>query len=128
MLEVLQGKMPISQATKAIISLHGRGGTAHEARMLAEALSNGQFFIAAPQAEGNSWYPKSFLVEEKLNEPELSVSIKNIKNLIDEITKQIPKQELYILGFSQGACLALEVALRFAEKYGGVIAFTGGLI
>lgn len=32
------------------------------------------------------------------------------------------------MGFSQGACLALEFAARNAKKYGGIVAFTGGLI
>ncbi|HLR26239.1 MAG TPA: dienelactone hydrolase family protein, partial [Fodinibius sp.] len=31
-------------------------------------------------------------------------------------------------GFSQGACLTLEYVARNAQKYGGVAAFTGGLI
>ncbi len=35
---------------------------------------------------------------------------------------------MYFLGFSQGACLALEFTTRNASKFGGVVAFTGGLI
>ena len=33
-----------------------------------------------------------------------------------------------LLGFSQGACLASEFAVRHPARYGGVIAFSGGLI
>ncbi|MCX6049174.1 MAG: dienelactone hydrolase family protein, partial [Chloroflexi bacterium] len=32
------------------------------------------------------------------------------------------------LGFSQGACLALEFAARHPQRYGGVIALSGALI
>jgi phospholipase/carboxylesterase len=32
------------------------------------------------------------------------------------------------MGFSQGACMALETTTRYATKYAGVVAFTGGLI
>ena len=32
------------------------------------------------------------------------------------------------MGFSQGACLSLEFAALHAQKLGGVVAFTGGLI
>lgn len=32
------------------------------------------------------------------------------------------------LGFSQGACLALEYAVRHPRRYGGVVGWTGGLI
>ena len=33
-----------------------------------------------------------------------------------------------LLGFSQGACLTLEYAARHAQRYGGVVALSGGLI
>ena len=33
-----------------------------------------------------------------------------------------------LLGFSQGACLALEFAVRHARRYGGVVGLSGGLI
>lgn len=33
-----------------------------------------------------------------------------------------------LLGFSQGACLALEYAARNAERFGGVVGLSGGLI
>lgn len=126
--EVLHHGQPLSQASKALILLHGRGGTAQGMLPLAEALSNDQFHLALPQAPSHAWYPKSFLVEEKLNEPFLSSAIDAVKQLIDSIAKSIPKEHIYIAGFSQGACLALEVAARYAAKYGGVIAFIGGLI
>ena len=35
---------------------------------------------------------------------------------------------IYFAGFSQGACLTLEFVTRNAARYGGVVAFTGGLI
>src|SRR5690606_2345148 len=37
-------------------------------------------------------------------------------------------ENIYFLGFSQGACLTLEFVTRHATQYGGVAAFTGGLI
>jgi predicted esterase len=37
-------------------------------------------------------------------------------------------QRVVLLGFSQGACLALEYAARHARSYGGVIGLSGGLI
>ncbi len=33
-----------------------------------------------------------------------------------------------LLGFSQGACLALEFAARHARRYGGIVGLSGGLI
>src|SRR5690606_36565576 len=40
----------------------------------------------------------------------------------------ISDENICITGFSQGACLALEFATRHARKWGGIAAFTGGLI
>lgn len=126
--EVLHEGLPLSKASKALILLHGRGGTAHGILSLADKLCEDDFYIAAPQAMNNAWYPHSFLEDEKLNEPYLSLSVKGIQDLIEEIALNIPKAKIFLAGFSQGACLALEVTARSATPYGGIVAFTGGLI
>lgn len=118
----------VDQASKALILLHGRGSTASDILSLADEFCDDSFYIAAPQATNHSWYPYSFMKEEKLNEPWLFSAIGIVKKLIDETSRHIPKDQVYIMGFSQGACLGLEVAARFAAKYCGIIAFTGGLI
>lgn len=126
--EVLYQGPLITKASKALILLHGRGGTARSILGLADRVCGDDFYIAAPQATHNTWYPYSFMEEEEHNEPSLSLSIKEIKGLIDQTAKYIPQQRIFIAGFSQGACLALEVATRFAVQYGGIVALTGGLI
>lgn len=126
--EVLYQGPPITKASKALILLHGRGGTASSILELADRICDNDFYIAAPQATHNTWYPYSFMEEEERNEPYLSLSIQEVNKLIDQTAKYIPKHRIFIAGFSQGACLALEVATRSAEQYGGIIAFTGGLI
>ena len=40
----------------------------------------------------------------------------------------IKSERVILLGFSQGACLALEFAARNARRYGGVVGLSGGLI
>jgi predicted esterase len=40
----------------------------------------------------------------------------------------IPLERTMLLGFSQGACLALEFTARHAQRYGGVAGLSGGLI
>ena len=40
----------------------------------------------------------------------------------------IPLDHIILLGFSQGACLTLEYAARHTQRYGGVVALSGGLI
>jgi phospholipase/carboxylesterase len=125
---IIEQGAPLNEASKALILLHGRGGTAQNILQLASEFCDERFYIAAPQAPNHTWYPYSFLEEERLNEPWLSSSIEAVKLLIDQIAQYIAKPQITLMGFSQGACLALEVASRYAAKYGGVVAFTGGLI
>jgi phospholipase/carboxylesterase len=125
---ILEKGKPLQQADKAIILLHGRGGTANDIISLANEFCDDSFYITAPQATNNSWYPYSFMADEEQNEPWLSSAVKMVKQLIDTINKHMPINHIYLMGFSQGACLTLEVAGRFAQQYAGVVAFTGGLI
>ena len=121
-------RQSIEKATKALILLHGRGGTAQGILGLAEEFCDDTFYIAAPQAPNNSWYPQSFMAEEKYNATALTTSVETVRSLIDATAQYIPHEHIYVMGFSQGACLALEVTARLARKYGGVVAFSGGLI
>ncbi|MBP1636453.1 MAG: phospholipase/Carboxylesterase [Acidobacteria bacterium] len=40
----------------------------------------------------------------------------------------VPAARIALVGFSQGACLALEYAARRARRYAAVVGFSGGLI
>jgi phospholipase/carboxylesterase len=40
----------------------------------------------------------------------------------------IPPEKTLLLGFSQGACLALEYTVRNARRYAGIAGLSGGLI
>lgn len=116
-------------ASKALIMLHGRGGSAEDILSLASHLHVGEYALYAPQATGNTWYPYSFLAPPGQNEPWLSSAIELVgKTVSSALGRGIAKEHIYFLGFSQGACLALEYLARHAAPYGGAVAFTGGLI
>jgi phospholipase/carboxylesterase len=116
-------------AKRALIMLHGRGADAEDILSLAENLDVTGYLLAAPQASGNSWYPNSFLAIPQHNEPWLSSALDLVHTVVGGLIKQgIKKENIYFLGFSQGACLTLEYAGRNADRYGGIVAFTGGLI
>lgn len=109
--------------------LHGRGASAEDILSLIPYLNVESFAILAPQATNNTWYPFSFLAPLVQNEPWLSSAIDLITELVKDITNiGIPKDQIYFLGFSQGACLTLEYVTRHATRWGGAVAFTGGLI
>src|SRR5829696_1632965 len=120
---------PLHPKSKVLIMLHGRGGSAEDILSLASYLNVQDYALYAPQATNNTWYPFSFLAPPSQNEPWLSSALNLLKELLDDLIRQgIPTKNVYFLGFSQGACLTLEFVTRNANKYGGVVAFTGGLI
>ena len=128
-LENITAGIPLSTAKKALIMIHGRGAGANDILSLARHLNVSDFALVAPQASGNTWYPYSFLAPKSQNEPSLSNSLNIISDVVKSVEENgIAKENIYFLGFSQGACLALEFTARNASKYGGVVAFTGGLI
>ncbi len=119
----------ISEAKKALIMLHGRGGNAREFLSLANHLNVSDSALFAPQATNSSWYPHSFLAKPAENEPWLSSALKILNDLLKEIKSEgITSENIYFTGFSQGACLTAEFVTRNANRFGGVVLFTGGLI
>lgn len=119
----------IQQADKALILIHGRGGSAEDILRLAPMLAVQNFALFAPKAANRTWYPYSFMAPREQNEPWLSAALTTLENLVEDIIAEgIAPEGIYFLGFSQGACLTLEFVASFARRYGGVVAFTGGLI
>jgi len=126
---ILSAGVPLQEAKKSLILLHGRGGSAEDILALRQYLNVKEYALLAPQAKDNSWYPYSFLAPILQNEPWLSSALSLVKETFDEIIAEgISAENVYLLGFSQGACLTLEFAARNATKFAGVVAFTGGLI
>ena len=126
---IVFGGKPLTEASKVLIMLHGRGANAEDILSMAPYFTIKDFALLAPEATNSTWYPYSFMSPPLQNEPWLSSALSLIKTLVSDVNlKGIGTENIYLLGFSQGACLALEFVARNATKYGGVVAFTGGLI
>lgn len=126
---ILTAGLPLDQATAAMVLVHGRGATAESILTLAPALNVPGFAYLAPQAKGNSWYPNSFLAPIQSNEPGITSGMQAIDDVIARIgAAGVPLDRTFLLGFSQGACLALEYTSRHPRRYGGVAGLSGGLI
>jgi phospholipase/carboxylesterase len=120
---------PLATAPRALILLHGRGSSAADILSLARYLPVADYALLALQATGYTWYPQSFLAPPALNEPSLTAALAAVGRAVALAASHgIGPENMYLLGFSQGACLTLEYAARHATRYGGVVAFTGGLI
>jgi predicted esterase len=112
-----------------VICVHGRGASAEDILDLAAALRTTDVAFLAPNAAGGTWYPYSFLAPLDQNEPGLSSGLGVLARLVHELTDQgVSHDRVGLLGFSQGACLALEFAARHARRYAGLAGLSGGLI
>ena len=126
---VLQAGAPIDAARIVAIMLHGRGAGAEDILGLANEFTARDVAFVAPQAAGNTWYPYSFLMPLEQNEPSLSSALRAIERLVGSLAQQnVTPDRIALMGFSQGACLALEFAARHAQRYAVIAAFSGGLI
>lgn len=125
---ITRGK-PLTETGKALILVHGRGASAESILALAPEIGASEFTLFAPQATRQSWYPYSFMAPEAQNQPALDSALELLKTTLAEIEDQgIQRAQIYLGGFSQGACLTAEFAARHASKFGGLLLFTGGLI
>ena len=114
-----------SDARAVCVLLHGRGRDVEDVLSLADRIDDPEVAFIAPAALDGTWYPQSFLAPPADNEPWLSSAL----GVVDELVRSLGDLSRVVLGgFSQGACLAAEYALRHPGRYGGLLLYTGGFI
>jgi predicted esterase len=122
----------LESASAAMILLHGRGSSARDILSFAMSFNWAaaqRFAYLAPQAAGNQWYPFRFIEPVERNEPHLTSALNMVQDTVAQVkTVGVPLDRIVLLGFSQGACLALEYAARNPGRWGAVIGLSGGLI
>ncbi len=124
-----QAGVPPDNAAGLVLLVHGRGATAESILQLADMIAMPELCYLAPQAEGFSWYPQSFMAPTAANEPYLSRALQRLAAIIAGILDSgIAPARLGVIGFSQGACLASETMLRNPMAYGFAGILSGGAI
>jgi predicted esterase len=121
---------PRGEAKLAGVLLHGRDRTKKEMTDLAAELDLDGVRWLAPAAEAGKWYPHRFFDERAENEPFLTRAVERCDKVMEEAREngRLKPDQIIVAGFSQGACLALEYAIRRPDHIGAVIVFTGALI
>jgi predicted esterase len=119
----------LSEARLAAILIHGRGRDPEDMLDIANRLQLDDVAHVAPGAFENSWYPNRFMEPLDANQPMLDHALERVDTLVAELAAHgFDPARIALLGFSQGACLVTEYAVRNARRYAGIVAFTGGLI
>lgn len=109
--------------------IHGRNAAPENILDLLPVLDRPEFAALAPAAEGGAWYPYSFMADREKNEPGITNGLAIIGNIVGELEQSgIGSHKILLLGFSQGACLTAEFAIRNPKRYGGVMILSGGVI
>ena len=117
------------EADRAVLLLHGRGGSPEGMAEFARLLAQPRTAWLAPRARGGSWYPESFLAPLERNQPWLDSALRALARVVDGLRDEgLRPGRILLLGFSQGACLATEFLARNARRWGGLAALSGGLI
>jgi phospholipase/carboxylesterase len=117
-----------------LIMLHGYGSDENDLFSFAQELPEELFIISvrAPypmQPYGNAWYAINFDAQQnKWNDVEQAVESRDkIAQFIDDACAEYPvnKDNVTLLGFSQGTILSYAVALTYPEKVKNIIALSG---
>jgi predicted esterase len=97
---------------------------------LATGLDLGGTRWIAPYADNGVWYPGRFMEPLESNEPFLTRSVERCHRLVLDAAEdgRLPPSQLFIVGFSQGACIAIEYALRHPGCCGAIVVFSGCLM
>ena len=127
-------KSSLGKEAPLLIMCHGYGSDENDLFSFADELPEELFIISvrAPytmQPYGNAWYTINFdAVQGKWSDNEQAKESRDIiATFIDEATKTYPvnKNNVTLLGFSQGTILSYAVALTYPEKVKNVIALSG---
>jgi phospholipase/carboxylesterase len=126
--DLLRHGADAAQANAVCVFVHGRGQTPEE--MVDQVLSRltvRDVAFLLPRAEGKSWYKaKAVDTLSGATRAELSASL----DQLDAVMKQArgTGRPVLLAGFSQGACLSLEHAMRAGPWSGALAALTGARV
>jgi predicted esterase len=120
---------PLGKSPIAMILAHGRNALPANILSFVPAFGRPDITYLAPGAAGGTWYPLSFMADQEKNEPGISSGVWVLEQLVLHVVRAgVRKDRIVLLGFSQGACLTSQFAASHADRYGGVVLYSGGLI
>jgi phospholipase/carboxylesterase len=121
---------PLDTAALAVVLVHGRSqDPSYMREHVIDRLARSDLSYVLPGAADHTWYPESFLRPLEENQPHLDWALERMDDVRRHL-REVGMEDGRIvwLGFSQGACLVTEYVARSPHRFGGLVAFTGGLI
>ena len=121
---------PVPGADRVAVVVHGRGqDPAWMREHVVSRLDVPGTAYVAPSAADGSWYPAGFMAPRAENEPMCTWGLACLHAVVEDLAdKGWARNEVCLIGFSQGGCLVLEYVSRHGGDFGAVVALTAGLI
>ena len=134
--------VPLNEARQVVVLMHGFGAPGTDLIGLEAAFGRaGSIAFLFPEApidlgRGRAWWQlgdwrarREAGVDLSQEEPPgMAAAAEKIAALLREVEQTVPASRIFIGGFSQGAMLALDVALRSEQSYAGVMVLSGTLV
>jgi homogentisate 1,2-dioxygenase len=120
----------LEEARRVVVALHGRGATADGilARAVEIAAGDPTVAVVAPQAPNNVWYGPRHTAPRAQLGAELEAAVATAGRVLDTAVARSAPERVVLFGFSQGACLAIELFSRRAQRLGALVALSGAQI
>jgi len=117
----------LESASQVLFAVHGRGSHAPRIAALArEAIGHdASVAVIAPQAASDAWVTLPYSAEEEELRPQLAKATERLAVVVDELLQRKKDARVVLFGFSQGACLALEVLAHDILPTDDVVAIAG---
>jgi phospholipase/carboxylesterase len=121
---------PLESAALAVVLVHGRTqDPSYMRENVIDRLACADLSYVLPRAADHTWYPESFLRPLEENQPQVDWALERMDDVHGLLREAgVEDRRIVWLGFSQGACLVTEYVARSPHHFGGLVAFTGGLI
>lgn len=126
--EVLTFGASVGESELAILLLHGRGQSAQSILSWATRIGLNEVHWLVPQSPIFHWYGGAYNAPIVENAAEIHRAQQWFDEILDEVSQTMRKQNIMVVGFSQGACMALQYAWQCPKQIDTVVALTGSLI
>jgi homogentisate 1,2-dioxygenase len=119
----------LENAERAVVAIHGRGATADSVlgRVLEISGNAPGIAVVAPHAPDNAWYAGRY-GSKRSELAELETVVSELGVVLDRVVSAVGAENVVVYGFSQGACLAIELVLRQKRSLSALVALSGGAI
>lgn len=120
---------PLDRARRAALVVHGRGQTPDYMLAILDRVAVPDIAYVLPRAAGQTWYPAGFMQPLAVNQPWADHALDAMAAFLARIAEAgIGAEDVFLVGFSQGACLLSELLVRSPRRYAGAALLTGGYL